>query len=105
MNKYKKGYTFECQVRDDYEAAGWKVIRSSGSKGAVDLACFKEGAVLQIQCKNSKKATKPSKEEMNKIDEWVKVSGYPIMIIYKAPKTRSRSRMKSKVKSEKSTKL
>lgn len=41
MSHYRRGADFERRVRHALEADGYEVIRSAGSKGAVDLVTFK----------------------------------------------------------------
>lgn len=48
---YRKGADFERLVRSDLEALGFKVIRSAGSRGPVDLAAMRDGRTVCIQCK------------------------------------------------------
>lgn len=57
-SKYAKGRKFEWKVRDVLRDHGYKVYRSYGSKGALDLIGVKK-TVIGIQCKNSKKAYLP----------------------------------------------
>jgi len=53
MSHYAAGTRFEHKTRDDLTANGYDVIRAAGSKGStkVDLAAFKPGQLLLIQCK------------------------------------------------------
>lgn len=53
MTHYASGTRFEHKTRDDLQANGYDVIRAAGSKGStkVDLAAFKPGQLLLIQCK------------------------------------------------------
>jgi hypothetical protein len=54
VSHYATGTKFEHKCRDDLEANGYDVIRAAGSKGStkVDLAAFKPGQLLLIQCKS-----------------------------------------------------
>lgn len=51
MTHYRTGRDFEHAVRTALTADGYDVIRSAGSKTKVDLAAFKPGQALFIQCK------------------------------------------------------
>ena len=52
---YQRGYAFERRTRLAFEADGWFVIRSAGSRTKVDLVAFKgPGVVLFIQCKRGR---------------------------------------------------
>jgi len=84
MNRYKKGYRFELDVKKQYESRGYKVVRSSGSHTPVDLIAMKNGEIIQIQCKNMKQ--KISKAEKHEIEKWAKATGFPVIIIYKTIK-------------------
>lgn len=50
-----KGYRVERKIRLIFEKSGWRVIRAGGSLGDADLVCLKEGRVILIQVKSSKK--------------------------------------------------
>lgn len=58
---YLRGRRLEWQVKKDYEAAGYKVMRTAGSHGDFDLIAVYEGSLLTgivfIQCKVVKKTT------------------------------------------------
>ncbi|NOQ56047.1 MAG: hypothetical protein GQ477_04550 [Nanohaloarchaea archaeon] len=51
---YKKGYNFERKIKLELEADGWKVIRSGGSKKP-DMVAARNGKVIIIECKITKK--------------------------------------------------
>jgi Holliday junction resolvase len=56
MTIYRDGYELERAARKDYEARGWFVVRSGGSKGVADLVAIELGddgspAVHLVQCK------------------------------------------------------
>ena len=51
-NRYASGRAFEWRRRDYYKTPGYFVVRSAGSKTAVDLVCLHpNGRVLAVQCK------------------------------------------------------
>jgi len=50
MTAYARGAAFERRVRRLLEEDGWFVVRSAGSRGAVDLIALRErGNVLRVQ--------------------------------------------------------
>lgn len=51
----RSGVQTERKVRKLFEEFGWRVVRSGGSLGAVDLVCFKGGKVLLVQVKRRAK--------------------------------------------------
>ncbi|MEM2920759.1 MAG: type II toxin-antitoxin system HicA family toxin [Candidatus Bathyarchaeia archaeon] len=51
----RSGFEAERKVKKLFEAFGWKVVRSGGSLGTTDLACFKSGKVLLVQVKRRTK--------------------------------------------------
>jgi len=51
MTNYKSGYAFELMVRDYLRARNFTVLRSAGSKGAVDLIAWNGSSCFVIQCK------------------------------------------------------
>lgn len=53
MSHYSDGRRDEYKARDDLQANGYSVIRSAGSKGAVDLIAVKPGEVLFVQVKRT----------------------------------------------------
>ena len=50
---YRLGRAFEYRARNKLRAAGYFVVRAAQSKGLVDLAAFRHGRVLFVQCKRS----------------------------------------------------
>ena len=69
-SNYIKGRSFEYQVKKDFEADGYLVMRASGSHGIFDLACFcQAGSTYLIQCKvtNDKKTINNLKKEFCKV--------------------------------------
>lgn len=57
MTQYRRGADFERKTKKEWEANGWFVVRSAGSKGPVDLVAIQRGVgesdVVLIQCKIS----------------------------------------------------
>jgi len=53
MAKYKKGYSFERDLKLKFEKDGWFVIRSGGSKKP-DMVMGKDGKIVVVECKVSK---------------------------------------------------
>ena len=51
MSRYDGGADLERAAKKLLEDNGYYVVRSAGSKGAVDLAAFKRGEVVFVQCK------------------------------------------------------
>ena len=68
MANYASGANFERDVRKYYEAKDYYVIRSAGSKGAVDLIAFNEYGTILVQCKKQNRK-KSYKEDLEKLDE------------------------------------
>jgi Holliday junction resolvase len=70
MSQYRRGADFERRVRIALETDGYEVIRSAGSKGVVDLVCFKgwprdwdvdgPAHLLFVQCKRVNGTIPPS---------------------------------------------
>jgi len=60
---YRKGLRFEHEVRDWLTDRGWVVIRSAGSKTAVDLVGIRNNQTILVQCKYGRKP--PPDERMN----------------------------------------
>lgn len=50
---YKKGYSFERELKEYLTGNGWSVIRSGGSKKP-DLVAAKDGKIMVIECKVTK---------------------------------------------------
>lgn len=55
MSHYAAGTRFEHKTIADLEGNGYETIRAAGSKGGtkVDIAAFKPGQLLLVQCKRS----------------------------------------------------
>jgi len=49
MNQYRRGARVERLLRKKLESEGYYVVRSAGSKGAVDLVAWNENDYLAIQ--------------------------------------------------------
>ncbi len=79
MNRNKrKGYDAERKIRLMFEKEGWKVIRSGGSLGEADLACFLQGKCVFLQVKSTKKNAYyyPKEEHQEK-----ELCGFPFFLI------------------------
>ena len=53
MSGYRNGADLERAAKHHLEDNGYYVIKSGGSKGIVDLAAFKPGELLFVQCKRA----------------------------------------------------
>jgi Holliday junction resolvase len=51
LTNYSRGAAFERKIKKQYEAEGYYVIRSAGSKGPLDLVALKHDSFVFIQCK------------------------------------------------------
>jgi Holliday junction resolvase len=51
VSNYRAGADLERAARKQLETDGYDVIRSAGSKGRADLAAFKPGQIVFVQCK------------------------------------------------------
>ncbi|MCU0256969.1 MAG: hypothetical protein MUF60_09500 [Vicinamibacterales bacterium] len=69
MSNYQRGVRLERDVRHDLEANGYEVIRSAGSKSAIDLVAFKPGELLFVQCKAASGAVSPD-ERCRQVRLW-----------------------------------
>jgi len=63
-SRYRKGHRWELKVKKMWEAKGFVVYRSAGSKGAADLIALKNGKIVLIQVKIN---NKPTREEVAKL--------------------------------------
>lgn len=63
-NQYGAGRAREYKVRDLLIAEGYDVVRSAGSKGAIDLVAIKAGQILFVQVKTT---TPPGPASWNKL--------------------------------------
>jgi len=78
IKKYAKGYRLELKFKHKFEEQKAICIRSAGSKGAIDLAIFKDGKVLLLQVKTKK----PTKWEIDKHKYLEMMVGREIKIVY-----------------------
>ena len=62
MTRVSTGIKFEYAVRDYFLSKGYNVIRSAGSRGAVDLFVWTLGDVQLIQCKKELTKTNYDKD-------------------------------------------
>jgi len=51
MTNYENGANFERRIKKMYESIGWVCIRSAGSRGPIDLICFKGDLEIIFQMK------------------------------------------------------
>jgi len=66
MNKYRKGYVFELEVKKRWEDQGFSVFRCGGSK-PVDLIALKCQMLPRlIECKAGNPPSKPYTEKQKK---------------------------------------
>jgi len=63
-SKYRKEHRLELKVKKMWEAKGFIVYRSAGSKGAADLIALKDGKIVLIQVKVN---NKPTRSEVTKL--------------------------------------
>ena len=63
MSHYRAGQRAEHRSRALLEALGYHVVRSAGSKGAVDLVAISGGEVLLIQVKRGSRGFSPAERE------------------------------------------
>lgn len=71
-----KGYRVERKIRIFFEKKNWRVVRAGGSFGDVDLVCLKDGRVILLQVKSSRK-----KELYYYGYEGEKLEGFPFFIV------------------------
>ncbi|MBP2172486.1 Holliday junction resolvase Hjc [Methanococcus voltae] len=74
-NKYRKGSTFERELKKNLENKGFAVIRSAGSHG-VDLVAGKSGKHFVFECKStSKEKMYIPNEDVEKLVEFSEIFG------------------------------
>ena len=65
---YNRGSAFERRIKRELESVGYYVIKSGGSKGAVDLsATSPRGTQLWLQCKKDGKLSKAEWEKLSEL--------------------------------------
>ena len=64
---YISGRAFEYRVKREFEAMGFLMVRSAGSKSPIDLMGLnrRKGLMVVIQCKH-RKLSKPAKARLQK---------------------------------------
>ena len=67
MSHYRSGAEFERAVRIALIEDGYDVIRSAGSKTKVDLAAFKPGQAVFVQCKRDGRIGPAERTELLRI--------------------------------------
>jgi Holliday junction resolvase len=71
MSHYRTGRDFEHRVRDLLERNGYLVLRSAGSKTKIDLACFKPGEALFVQCKRDGRISPAERASIVEAAAWI----------------------------------
>jgi hypothetical protein len=81
MSHYATGTRFEHKTRADLEGNGYDVIRAAGSKGStkVDLAAFKPGQLLLIQCKANGALSPAEWDRLVQVASWLGTIALPIL--------------------------
>jgi len=83
-SRYQKGHRWELKVKKMWEAKGFVVYRSAGSKGAADLIALKDGKIVLIQVKIN---NKPTREEVAKLlKEANKCKATPLLVLWNSKK-------------------
>jgi Holliday junction resolvase len=67
VSAYSDGRRLEYEAARVLRVNGYEVIRSAGSKGKVDLAAFKQGELLFVQCKLDGKAGPAERAELRRL--------------------------------------
>ena len=67
MSNYDRGANFERRCQKRLEKEGWFVIRSAGSHSLIDLAAFKGGEVILVQCKTDGKLSINEREQLKEL--------------------------------------
>lgn len=82
VGRYAKGMAFENRCQHYFDDLGYKVIRSAGSHGPVDLICGKKGeGTIIIQCRMRGNI---SKDEVTELREWAEhFNNARILLAYK----------------------
>jgi len=83
-SKYRKGHRWELKVKKMWEAKGYVVYRSAGSKGAADLIALKDGQIVLIQVKVNNKPTR--KEVLKLKKEAKKCKATPLLVLWNSKK-------------------
>lgn len=75
---YRRGRTFEYQVRDALRKRGWVVMRSPQSRSAVDLIAMRPGRLAFFQCKVSGELSRAARRQLE--DDATKAGAVPYVI-------------------------
>jgi Holliday junction resolvase len=78
MTHRANGDAFERRVKEHYEKFGWRVVRSAGSGGPVDLVCFGNHKIHLIQCKVRNYLLPKEVAELAKIQV---ETGFPVYLV------------------------
>lgn len=76
---YEAGHRLELAVVTHLRAEGYDVLRTAGSKGAVDVVAFKPGQVLLIQAKTNGTCPPAERAEVRRIAALLPGVGVPIV--------------------------
>ena len=69
LNRYRKGYLWELEVKKRWETQGWTVFRCAGSK-PVDLIALQAQCLPRlIECKTGRPPSKNRQEQLRKFYE------------------------------------
>lgn len=73
MTHYAAGTRFEHKTIADLETNGYEIMRAAGSKGGTkaDIAAFKPGQLLLVQCKRSGTLPPDEWNRLHEVASWV----------------------------------
>lgn len=73
MSHYASGTRFEHKTKSDLTDNGYAVMRAAGSKGSTkaDLAAFKPGQLLLVQCKRTGNISTAEWNRLVEVAAWV----------------------------------
>ncbi|RLI96025.1 MAG: hypothetical protein DRO92_00420 [Candidatus Altiarchaeales archaeon] len=94
MSRYSKGANFEREIVRGLWKRGWAAMRATGS-GSVsfpvpDVIAIKDGNVLLIECKTTKKERINLKKAVESLKSFSDISGGSGYIVIKFPKSEPR---------------
>lgn len=76
---YEAGRRLEHDVRRHLVGEGYEVIRSAGSKGAIDVIALKEGQVLLVQAKRNGVCPPAERAELLRVAGLLPGVGVPVV--------------------------
>src|SRR3989338_10835047 len=93
MTRYQKGANFERELVNEFWKNGWVAMRAAGSgitRKVPDVIAIKDGKVIAVECKSTKKDRLSLREAIRALEKFSKISKSKAYIAIRFPREKPR---------------